>query len=455
MDNEKAALPRQGQLPSTGYPLLGILPGMLRDGPAELLRVARRQPGKVCSAKLGPLPFYLVTHPDHVQEILADKWHNFGKGGMYRTLQRLLGDSLFTSEGDEWVQHRRLMQPLFTSKHLASLADIMVQVVADSIPRYDEAAKAGTRLDIVKEMAHLAEDIIIETMFSGSITRSESTKLAQALVVAVDTMLPRMFLSFLPSWFPQPGERALRKALMTIDEVMLRLIRTPRSVERKRTDLLSLLLSANDEHVAGLDAKQVRDHLVTLFVAGTVTTSDTMTWLFYIVASHKQVEQRLCAELEGVLGGRRPTYSDLVNLPYTRMVIQETIRLYPAAWFFPRFSKADDTVGGLAIPAGSTILLSPYVSHRDPVFWPQPEVFDPERFSPAHAINRPRFAYFPFGAGPRQCLGMQFSLMETQLVAAVLLQRFRPRLVPGRPVVPKGYGSLTPRHGLKLRLERV
>lgn len=438
-----------------GYPLVGILPNMLLDGPSELVRLARQHPGKVCTSTLGPLRFYLVTHPEHVQEVLVDKWQNFGKGGMYRTMRRLLGNSLFTSEGDEWVRHRRLMQPLFTSKYLASLAATIAQVVTNTIPRYGAAADAGAELDMVKEMAHLGEAIIIETMFSGSITPSESATLAESFVVAVDTLLSRMFVSFLPSWFPLPGERALRQALTTIDEVMLRLIRAPRSGGAPRNDLLSLLLSAKDNQLAEVDARQVRDHLVTLFIAGSETSADTMTWLLYILATYTEVQEKLRTEVESALGGRTPEFSDLANLPYTRMVIMETIRLYPAGWFFPRFSKEDDTIGGTAIPGGSTILLSPYVTHRDPAFWPQPDSFLPERFAAERSAARPRFAYLPFGGGPHQCIGMQFALILTQMVTAMLVQRFRPSLVPGQRVVPKGRGSLKPRHGLKLVFTRV
>lgn len=438
-----------------GYPLVGVLPDMLLDGPRELVRLARLHPGQVCSAALGPLRFYLVTHPEHVQHVLSDRWQNFGKGGMYRTIRRLLGNSLFTSEGDEWVRHRRLMQPLFTSKHLASLVDVMVRVVADAIPRYEAAADARTPLDAVETMSRLAQNIIIEAMFSGTITRDESETLGQALAVAVETMLPRMFVSFLPAEFPLPGERALREALRTIDAIMFRLVRATRAGSVARNDLLSLLLNGSSGGDPAMDARQARDHLVTLFVAGVETTADTMTWLLYVLATQPTVEQALRAEIDQVLGGRRPDVADLARLPYCRAVLQETLRLYPAAWFFPRFSKDADRIGDTVIPGGSTVLLSPYATHRDPAFWPQPEVFDPGRFDPERAAMRPRFAYMPFGGGPRQCVGMQFALFEAQIMTAMLVQRLRFRLVPGKPVVPKGRGSLKPRHGLKLMLERV
>lgn len=438
-----------------GYPLVGVLPGMLHDAPSELLRISRCHPGSVCRAMLGPMQLYLVTHPAHVQEVLADKWQNFGKGGMYLTLRRLLGDSLFTSEGDEWVRHRRFMQPLFTAKHLSSVTDIMAEVVAAVIPRYEAAADAGAAVDVVEEISRLTEAVIIEAMFGGSITRIEAEALAKALAVAVDTLLPRMFVSFLPEWFPLPGDRAFRKAVSSIDQVMLRLIqaRCPREATQK--DLLSMLLDAHDDKVPAMGVRQIRDHLVTFFVAGTVTSADTVIWLLYLLAKHPEVEQNLRLEVDRVLGGQKPNFSDLANLPYTRMVVMETMRLYPAAWFFPRFSRARDTLGGMAIPGGSTVLLSPYVTHREPTFWPRPEVFDPERFSPAQSAGRPRFAYMPFGGGPHQCIGMQFALTEVQIITAMLVQRFRLRLVAGRPIIPKGSGSLKPRHGLKLVFTRA
>jgi cytochrome P450 len=435
-----------------GYPLIGALPHILRDGPGFLTRVARSHPGEIVGVRLGPITAYLVTHPDHVQHVLLDHWRDFGKGGgMWRAIRPLLGNGLVTSEGDFWLRQRRLMQPLFSPDYLASLADVMTSVVEREVDQL--ARRTGTVVEMQREMGAITQRVLLGALFGSSIDRRETEHLGDQIVIAFREMNLRMFLYFLPDRIPLPGDRAFRRAIMTLDEGMMRLVRRRRGSGGEHHDLLSLLMHARDEAgAAGMDNRQLRDELVTLFVAGNDTTAKTMAWLWCALEQNPEVDRKLRAEVADVLGGRRPTHADLARLTYTKQVIQETMRLFPAAWFFPRFAAHDTTIGSFPIPAGSALVLNPFASHRDPAFWPDPERFDPGRFDPERAAARPRFAYYPFGGGPRQCIGNVFSLMEAQLITAMMVQRLRPRLVPGHGVAPSSATTLTVRHGLKMTL---
>jgi cytochrome P450 len=448
--------PRKTSPTIRGYPLLGVIPQLLIDSPQQLTQIARQYPGEICSFYLGPIRIYLVTSPEHVQRVLADNARNFVKGSMWIPMRRLLGNGLLASDGDEWLNHRRLMQPLFASKYISTLAVHMSEVVADAMPRLESIAASGASVDMCNEMLRLSQGILLRTMFSTSLESRKAKDLGAAVITSFRELNVRLFLYFLPKWLPLPGERALHKAIQTIDKVMYRMVRERRQSSTLPNDLLSLLLNGRDDETGkGMDDRQVRDELVTLVVAGTDTTALAMTWLWYVLDQYPEVDRKLRQEVDVVLQGRIPTFDDLASLPYTKMVLMETMRLYPPGWFVPRFTVADDVIDGYPIPAGSTILLCPYATHRDPAVWERPDVFDPERFSPERSAGRPRYAYLPFGGGPRQCIGMQFALIEAQIITAMLVQRFRPRCVPGVPVVPHSATTLKPRHGLPVTLTRV
>jgi cytochrome P450 len=307
-----------------------------------------------------------------------------------------------------------------------------------------------------REMTAITQRVILETMFGPGIDRAETDHLGDQLSIAFQEMNFRTFLYFLPKRLPLPGDKRLRRAIAAIDEAMLRLVRMRRAGGgADREDLLSLLLRARDEGShEGMDDRQVRDELVTLFAAGNDTTANALTWVWYALGRSPEVERKLRAEIAEVVGDRRPTHADLARLPYTKQVIQEVMRLYPPAWIFPRFADDEAVIGGHRVPAGSAVLLSPFVGHRDPAFWPDPEAFDPERFAPGPSAERPRYAYFPFGGGPRQCIGNFFAMMEAQLITVMMAQRLRPRLVPGHRVVVSSMSTLKPRHGMKMTLGR-
>jgi cytochrome P450 len=345
-----------------------------------------------------------------------------------------------------------MMQPLFTAGRLAALTDAMVDVIDREL--HELAARGEATVDMGREMRLMTLRVFCETLLGHGISRSETDRLGEALETGMKGSTLRMFLYFLPERFPLPDARRYRAAIATIDEMMLQIVRARRASGTPRNDMLSLLLHARDEDTGeGMDDRQLRDELVTMFIGGRDTTAATMTWLWYVLEQEPEVERRLRAEVADVLGDRRPCFDDLARLSYTKRVVQEAMRLYPPGWMFPRFAEEEASIDGYRIRKGSTLLLSPYASHRDPTFWPDPEVFDPERFTAERSAGRPRYAYYPFGGGPRQCIGYHFGMMEAQLLTAMMVQRMRPRLVPGHRVVPTGGGGvLEPRHGMKMTL---
>jgi cytochrome P450/geranylgeranyl pyrophosphate synthase len=437
-----------------GYPLVGGLVDILRDAPAYLTRIAREHPGEIVGFPFGPATAYLVTHPDHVRHVLHDEWRSFTKGGMWKATRPILGNGLVTSEGAFWLRQRRMMQPLFNAENLAALTGVMVDVIEREVTRL--AARGSVTVDMGREMSALTQRVILETMLGQGIDRDETDRLGDEVQIATAHLLLRVLLYFLPERFPLPGDRRYRAAIASIDEAMLRLVRERRACGAERHDLLSLFLRARDEHTGeGMDDRQLRDELVTMFLAGHDTTASAMTWLWYELERHPEVERRLRDEVASVLGNRTPTFDDLARLAYTKQVIQEVMRLYPPTWMVPRFAHQEAIIGGHRVPAGSPMLLSPFVSHRDPAFWPEPEAFDPDRFTSERSARRPRYAYYPFGGGPRQCIGNHFATMEAQLITAMMVRRLRPRLVPGHRVVPAAVSSLKPRHGMKMTLGAV
>jgi cytochrome P450 len=257
-----------------------------------------------------------------------------------------------------------------------------------------------------------------------------------------------------PIVIPTPANRRGGKAIAKLDRIVTRIIDNRRRSGEERNDLLAMLLAARDaETNAAMDDRQLRDEMVTFLVAGHETTAVALSWTWYLLSQNPDAERRLHAEVDEVLGDRLPTVDDLKDLPYTRMVLEESMRLYPPVWATSREPYEDDEVGGVRLPAGTTVTLSQYVTHRDPAFWPEPERFDPERFNPERSAERPEYAYFPFGGGPRRCVGQQFAMMEGQIALAMISRRLRLRLVPGHPVEPDPILTLRPRHGVAVTLQ--
>jgi cytochrome P450 len=398
---------------------------------------------------------YILVHPDHNKHILQDNNKNYTKQAPSLLVTKpLLGNGLVTSDGDFWRRQRRLIQPAFHRQRIAGFGATMTTAAETMIQRWQGAAERGETLDIDKEMMRLTLEVAGKTLFSMDLT-GEAEQVGQAITFAsryIAEASIKPFAVYTINW-PTPGGLRLRRAISLLDRVVQKIVDTRRRDNRDEGDLLSMLLQARDEETgAGMDDRQVRDEVMTLLLAGHETTSNTLTWTLYLLSQHPEIAERLRTEVDQVLAGRTPTIEDLAHLPYTRMVIEEAMRLYPPAYVIARLGVEPDVVGGYDIPAQAIITMSPYLTHRLPEFWPQPEKFDPERFTPDKVAERPRYAYIPFGGGPRQCIGNVFALTEAQLVLALIMQRARLSLAPGYQAELEQMITLRPRHGLPMRV---
>ena len=440
-----------------GYPLVGILPNLIINNPLQFLQQATRSyPNEVIELKTALNKTYLITHPDHVQYVLKDNWKNFGKGKlMWDAVRLVIGDSIATNNGESWFRSRRLMQPAFTASQVNALTELVVQIISDGLANLNKVSK-DKAIDMDKEMMILGQRVMLGTMFGSSLDNSEGRIIADALDSAVRAVKLRVFLSFLPKWFFLPGKKTLRNSLQTIDDRIFSIIHQRRQFKEKHNDLLERLLVARDaETKTGMNDKQLRDECVTVFLGGFDTTSRALTWLWYMLDRHPQVEQRLRKEIDQVLGKRTPTPGCLIKLRYTKMVIQEVLRQYPTTWIMPRVALEADTIYGYPIEAGASILLSPYLTNHLPQFWKQSEVFDPERFNPENSNQNHPFAQFTFGGGPRYCIGKHLALLQMQLIVVMIMQKYRPKCVYGHPVEVRPGVNLQLRYGLKMILEEV
>ena len=433
-----------------GVPLLGMLPALRRD-PIGVFTDAARRFGAVVHLKLGPQNGFLITHPDDIRHVLQDNARNYHKSPLYDKVKVSVGDGLLTSEDAHWLRQRRMAQPAFHRERIAGLAAVMAKAARETADRWSED---GELLDVSDEMMRLTQTIVLRTLlgadlgpFKGEVDR------AWALV---NEHIGESFWSLgLTDRWPTPRNRRFWRALAVLDGAVYHIITERRRSGRESGDLLSMLLFARDEETGhAMTDKQLRDEVMTMLLAGHETTSLALAWTWYLLSQNPGPRQRLEDELDAVLAGRPPEYADLARLPYTRMVIEESMRVYPPAWGISRQAIAPDEIGGYQLPRGWLVFVLPFVLHRIAAYWDDPERFDPDRFTAERVAARPKFAYLPFGAGPRQCIGNQFAMIEAQLVLATLAQRYRLSLAPGSSVEPWPLITLRPRHGVRMHIER-
>jgi cytochrome P450 len=411
--------------------------------------------GNVVAVRFLIWPTYMIFHPHDVKHVLQENHRNYSKDTyLIRFLRPLLGQGLFTNDGQSWLHQRRLMQPTFHRKQLATFGALMTDATGAMLEHWQDAATRDQPLDVSTEMMRLTLRVVGQALFSIDLS-NEADTVGQAFTALMTPFMDYIYNPVPPLSFPTPRNRRIQQSIHTLDGVVQDIITERRQGEHKG-DLLSMLLLARDEETGeGMNDRQVRDEVMTLLLAGHETTSNALTWTWYLLSQHPDAESRLHAELELVLGGRIPAVEDLPRLPYTRMVLEEALRLYPPVVGFNRKALAEDEVGGYVVPANTLIWLSPYTMHRHPDFWENPEVFDPERFSPERSAGRPHFAYFPFGGGPRLCIGSNFAMLEAQLILATIAQRYQLRLLPGHQVEPQVLLTMRPRNGLLMTpLER-
>ncbi len=426
----------------------------LKRDPLGTLQALQRAYGDVVYSFLVNAPTFLLSHPDHVGYVLQANHRNYRRSRNSDKLRRALGNGLLTNDGASWLKQRRLMQPAFHRKRIVRFGETMTNETQKLLAEWQAEAPHVKPLDISSEMMCLTLAIVSRTMFGATVVQ-DAEALGPAITELQEETHRRQFVLLdLPEWVPLPQLRRAKEARKTIERVVKRIIE-----ERRRTDapahddLLAMLLNAKDADTGEpMDDAQLRDEVRTIFLAGHETTSNALTWTWYLLARNPAAAKKLRAELARVLGGRVPTVDDLPQLAYTKMVVEESMRLLPPVWAMSREAIADDEIDGYRIPAGSTVVLSQFITQRHPDFWEEPETFDPERFTPDRVNQRHRFAYFPFGGGPRFCIGNNFAMLEAQLILATIAQHYELDLVPEHPVQLEPLITLRPKHGLMMTL---
>jgi cytochrome P450 len=394
---------------------------------------------------------FLINKPEYIEHVLLTNHANYSKTHfLRRMLGPLLGEGLLISEGELWRRQRRIMAPAFHNKRVAELVATFAACTQTMLGRWHAMAEP---FDVATEMMGLTLDIIARTMFSTDV-RAEVETVRRLMDIAVNQRPGVLDLLGFPEWLPRRQPAAYRRAIAEFEALVTRIVSERRADDIDRGDLLSMLLAARDPETGGrMSDQQLRDEILTIFAAGHETTATALSWIWYLLAQHPEAEARLHEELDGVLGGRPPTYADLARLTWTRMVIEEAMRLYPPVHTIARTALGEDRIGGVRVPAGAVMSVNIYVTHRNPNLWPQPERFEPARFAPAEVAQRHRFAYLPFGGGSRICIGNGFAIAEAQVIIATIAQRYRVRLAPGHEVQPIGLVTLRAKSGIWVTLE--
>ncbi len=404
--------------------------GPLNNNPLEYFTKVAREYGDIAGMRVLNFKTIFINHPDLIEEVLVTNARKYSKGRVLRANRHVFGEGLLTSEGEFWLRQRRLAQPAFHRARIASYAATMVEYTQRMLNGW----RGGEERDAHQEMMRLTLQIVGKTLFDADVERD-----AQAI--------------FVPHWLPTPTNLRAKREIAQIEKILYRIIGERRASGRDAGDLLSMLLSAQDDDGSRMTDRQLRDEAITLFLAGHETTASTLSWTWWMLAQNPTMEAKLHAELDAVLGDRAPSLDDLPRLAYTGHIITESLRLYPAAWGMARLVVEDHEIAGYPVTKGMGVAMAQWVVHRDPRWYDAPEEFRPERWEDDLLKRLPRFAYFPFGGGPRQCIGNTFALMEATLILATIARKFRLRLVANHPVVPLASITLRPRHGVRVMLE--
>ncbi|MFE7312267.1 cytochrome P450 [Streptomyces sp. NPDC057555] len=429
---------------------------MRRDQLGFLIRTVHEH-GDIFHMRLGGLPTVMVNHPDYLQHVLVDHHQNYDKDNfLYRATRTVLREGLVANKGGaEWRRHRRLMQPSFQHASVASFTTNISDLTGEMLKRWETRFGDDTVVDVSTEVADLALQIVLRSLF-GIVSPERGRRFAEDFV-EVNSIAGDFFRFPFPplSWY-SPKRNRLRALIRSLDAFIADLIDTRMNSETDKADLFTLLLNAMDEETGtGLTHDQLANEILSMIIAGYETSSNSIAWIFYQLAAHQDVQRRVQEEVDGVLEGRVPAFEDLPKLPYTRMVIDETLRMFTPAWQTMRHAVDDDVIGGYHIPRGTDVYLNMFTFHRHPEFWPEPGRFDPERFTPDEVAKRPRNVYQPFGSGPRHCLGKHFALTELHIITAMLVQRLHATRPAGQP--PAGFAPLVtlhPKGGIHLRFTR-
>jgi cytochrome P450 len=433
--------------PSTGLKRWSLGP-LYNGDPLGYFTGLMREYGDLVSLRVLNFRILLLNHPDHIEDVLVNHPRKFIRGRVLLANKRVFGRGLLTSDGDFWLRQRRLAQPAFHRARIAGYASTMVEYTERLLHEWQD----GEERDIHKEMMRLTLQIVGKTLFDADVER-DAQDIGESMELLLELSANFRRTIFIPHWVPTPTNFRMERAIRQIEKVLYRMIAEKRASGRDSGDLLSMLLAAQDEDGSRMTDQQLRDEAITLFLAGHETTANTLSWTWWLLAQNPAVEAKLHAELRIVLAGRAPTLDDLTKLVYTNHIITESMRLYPPVWGTARTAYEDHEIAGYAVPKGSGVSFAQWTVHRDPRWYDAPEEFRPERWDGDLLKRIPRFAYFPFGGGPRQCIGNSFALMEAALTLATIAQQYRFRLVEGHPVVPLASITLRPRYGIRVVLE--
>lgn len=429
-----------------GLPVVGNILPMRRD-PLRFLQQVQRQYGDVATLRFFDRPVILFSRPDDAHFFLVERARHFAAAAGRQELRNLLGDGLLTTDGEVHRQQRRQVQPAFHKRRVEGYAGIMVEQTAQMLAHW----RPGTQVDITHALQELTLRIVVQALFNVDL-QTQGAELSGAFNAVIENR-PPLLMPQLRLDLPFTRYHHVLAGRRTLNAFVYRLIAERRAEGRDTGDVLSMLLAAQDEDGNGMTDVQVRDQTMTLIAAGHETTSNALAWTLYLLSEHSAVRQQLLAELATVLAGRTPTLDDLPRLPYLDGVLNESMRLYPPAWVISRTALEPFERDGYAFPAGTRVLFSQWVIHRLPEVWGDPEQFRPERWDPENGQKPAPGAYFPFGGGPRMCIGMPFAQLEMRLLLATILQRFVPRLVSGFSVVPMPRVTLRLKHGLRMTLD--
>ena len=432
-----------------GSLIMGVMREFNRDTLGFIERL-HREYGDVVRSRFLYVHAYFLYHPADIEALLTTNAKSFRKAQSLRSpfFRRLVGNGLVTSEGDFWRRQRRLAQPAFHRQRISSYGDIMVQYADRAIAKWRD----GEHRDVAKDMTRLTLEIVVKTLFNSDVS-NDADHVGATLSQIVKPFASQATLKWIAdNRLPTPGHYRYFNAVREIDKIIYRIIAERRASGSDEGDLLSMLLQAQDEDGSQMSDAQLRDEVMTLFLAGHETTALALSWSWYLLATHTRAETQFHAELDEVLGGRAPQVSDLPKLKFTEMIAKETMRLYPPAYAVGREAIEDTEMGGYRVPRGTQLFAFQWVTHRDPRFFERPDEFVPERWASESIQTLPRYAYFPFGGGPRQCIGNYFAMMEVVLLLATIGQRFSFSLLNEHPVEVLPVLSLRPKNGIKVKL---
>ena len=428
--------------------LIRSLFGAMQQNPLDYFTAMAQEYGDVSGMRIGKFRSLFINHPDLIEDVLVNNSRKYHKGRILQANKYLFGEGLLTSEGDFWLRQRRLAQPAFHRARVSAYAATMAEYAEQLIATW----RNGEERDIHEEMMQLALRIVGKTLFDADVTR-DAKEVGETLDILLHIAANFGRTILVPLWVPTPRNIRAKLGIKRLEKVIYRIIADRRASGRDTGDLLSILLQAQDEEGTHMNDRQLRDETITLFLAGHETTANTLSWTWWLLAQNPAVEKKFHEELDGVLGGRAPTVDDLPKLTYLSHVLTESLRLYPTAWGMARLAAEEHEIAGYPVRPGYGVAFAQWVIHRDARWFDAALEFRPQRWESGLAKQLPRFAYFPFGGGPRQCIGNTFALMEASVVLATVGQRFRFALAPDHKVTPLASITLRPKNGIQVRFE--